>query len=87
MDKIKNFLNKRKYKKNISGIECKDCGGTLHKSGDLHISGCICFGFLKDDPNSVIYFEKNDGGVSISFNEEWDEENIQLLTKKIINNK
>jgi hypothetical protein len=79
---LKNFLEKKKLKKNEfhfhvlkSEISCPDCGQDLIKSSIYH--GCICLG---SDADSKVYIKKSEaGGVNIRFGKSWDQENISML--------
>lgn len=88
MSKLKEFVKKRQeIKKSMALLKCQFCSSTLFKSGDSHITGCMCFGFSSIDENSKVSVTKTESGVSLGFNKKWDEENIQMLMEMITKSK
>lgn len=88
--KLKEFLeSRRKTTLNESAIEkhdldCLDCTGNLYKTGDKHITCCLCFGEFY---NKSIPFKKKEGKVEFKFPKNFDVENIEMLLDTIKNNK
>lgn len=88
--KLKEFLenrNKKEQSEEIDkseDIECPDCATVLYKSGESHITCCICFGDMNRKP---IKFTKNEGNVKFKFPKNFDVENIEMLLSSLKNKK
>lgn len=82
--KLKSFLEKKTKKasnpsyeikiEKSENVSCPDCGNKIFDSSGF--SGCICFG---PDRNKKIHIRKSEQGVSLSFSNTWDKENIEML--------
>lgn len=84
-NKLKNFLDKTKSKKNAPNefkiemlkseqVSCPDCKQSIFDG--TGVSACICFG---EDYNKKIFIKKTETGISIRFPKSWDTENIEML--------